>query len=232
MDTRKSRQTRTTATRRQLMRAAEELFAQEGLARVSVRAIITQAGQKNESALHYHFGNREGLLAALHTERGSQIEQARQQILENLLQQHRTLGLREIAELMVRPAFQLAQCDRAFLNYLKVLSHLILFSSEKLTTLIAQTHRGDIDIVQEHLRRALPDWNNDLLLVRFENAARYGALAMSRHAREDSAFQGPAADFFLSDLIDTLASILKPEVSQNTLELFHQLDVPGAEKSR
>ena len=39
------------------MRAAEKLIAQAGVENVSIRKIIAAAGQKNESALQYHFKN-------------------------------------------------------------------------------------------------------------------------------------------------------------------------------
>ena len=43
-----------------LLREAERLFARRGLYQVKVREIIEAAGQRNVSALNYHFGSREG----------------------------------------------------------------------------------------------------------------------------------------------------------------------------
>ena len=60
------RQARTVATRTRLMRAMERLCAQHGVENVTVRAVVEAAGQKNESALQYHFKNREGLIHAIH----------------------------------------------------------------------------------------------------------------------------------------------------------------------
>ena len=45
--------------------AAEALFAERGLDGVTTREILDAAGQKNQSALQYHFGSREGLILAL-----------------------------------------------------------------------------------------------------------------------------------------------------------------------
>ena len=50
------------ATKQRLIEAAEELFADEGFDRVSVRDITTKAGA-NVAAVNYHFGSREGLIA-------------------------------------------------------------------------------------------------------------------------------------------------------------------------
>ena len=54
-----------TATREQLIAAAETLFAERGIEGVSLREINAAAGQRNASSIQYHFGNRDGLLAAV-----------------------------------------------------------------------------------------------------------------------------------------------------------------------
>jgi AcrR family transcriptional regulator len=52
------------STRDRLLAAAERLFLERGVNQVSVRAINAEAGL-NPGAVHYHFGSREGLVAAL-----------------------------------------------------------------------------------------------------------------------------------------------------------------------
>ncbi|MFI5609466.1 TetR/AcrR family transcriptional regulator [Amycolatopsis sp. NPDC051903] len=53
------------ATRELLVRTAERLFAERGLAQVPNRQIVEAAGQANNSALAYHFGSRTGLIRAI-----------------------------------------------------------------------------------------------------------------------------------------------------------------------
>jgi len=53
------------STRERIKRAARHLFARSGVDAVSVRDIISAAGQKNASALSYHFGSKEGLVETL-----------------------------------------------------------------------------------------------------------------------------------------------------------------------
>ncbi|WP_052223508.1 TetR/AcrR family transcriptional regulator [Novosphingobium malaysiense] len=48
-----------------LIHAAERLFAEHGIAGVSLRSINQAANHKNISAAHYHFGSREGLIEAV-----------------------------------------------------------------------------------------------------------------------------------------------------------------------
>lgn len=52
-------------TRERLLDAAEPLYARRGVEGVSLREIRLAAGQRNSSALQYHFGNADGLLRAL-----------------------------------------------------------------------------------------------------------------------------------------------------------------------
>ena len=53
------------ATRERLMREARRLFANEGFNAVSLRRVVQAAGASNASALHYHFGSRQALVAAV-----------------------------------------------------------------------------------------------------------------------------------------------------------------------
>ena len=53
------------ATRERLLDVAERLYADRGVDGVSLREIRLDAGQRNVSALQFHFGDREGLLRAI-----------------------------------------------------------------------------------------------------------------------------------------------------------------------
>lgn len=51
-------------SRARLLEAAERLVAERGVD-VPLREVAVAAGQRNNSAVHYHFGSREGLLEAV-----------------------------------------------------------------------------------------------------------------------------------------------------------------------
>src|SRR4051812_50005642 len=53
-----------TITREKLIRAAEYLFARQGFD-VPIRDIQERAGQRNATALQYHFGGKRELVAAI-----------------------------------------------------------------------------------------------------------------------------------------------------------------------
>ena len=52
-------------TRASLLHTALHLYAREGLHGVSLRRIATEAGSRNSAAMHYHFGDKLGVIAAL-----------------------------------------------------------------------------------------------------------------------------------------------------------------------
>ncbi|MFN2560502.1 MAG: TetR/AcrR family transcriptional regulator [Jatrophihabitans sp.] len=52
-------------TRAKLIAAGERLFAVNGIHGAQMRDIVRAAGQANDSAVHYHFGSRDGLLSAI-----------------------------------------------------------------------------------------------------------------------------------------------------------------------
>jgi AcrR family transcriptional regulator len=63
-------------TRGLLLRAAEQLFADQGVDGARTRDITARAGQANSSALHYHFGSREGLLQEILLRHRGRVEGA------------------------------------------------------------------------------------------------------------------------------------------------------------
>lgn len=66
-----------------LLNVAEELFANHGIDRVSVRD-ITHAAEVHIGSVNYHFGSKEGLIAAVFERRIGPVNQARLEALEEL----------------------------------------------------------------------------------------------------------------------------------------------------
>ncbi|MFL6108375.1 MAG: TetR/AcrR family transcriptional regulator [Marmoricola sp.] len=54
-----------TETRARLLRAGERRFARDGVAGAKLSDVVRDAGQRNDSAVGYHFGSRQGLLTAI-----------------------------------------------------------------------------------------------------------------------------------------------------------------------
>lgn len=60
------------ATRQRLVKAAEKLFASQGVDAVSVRAVNAAAGL-GAASVHYHFGSKDDLLRAVLTDMGATV---------------------------------------------------------------------------------------------------------------------------------------------------------------
>ncbi|MDF2235125.1 helix-turn-helix domain containing protein [Albimonas sp. CAU 1670] len=99
---------RAPSAREKILETAERLFALHGIDAVSIRRINAAAGQKNGSAVHYHFGSRDGLLEAIFALRIGVRDQRRLELLDALKEdaRDRLPEVRGIADAMVRPMFE------------------------------------------------------------------------------------------------------------------------------
>lgn len=83
--------------------AAEKLLAEKGLGAVSTREIAREAGQKNHSAINYHFGSREALIEAILDYRMTPLNINRQRRINTLRAQGREDDYRGLLEVIVEP---------------------------------------------------------------------------------------------------------------------------------
>jgi AcrR family transcriptional regulator len=111
--TRQARAPRPAQGRLRLLAAAERLFATHGLA-VANREIVAAAGQRNQSAITYHFGSRAGLIDAVCEQHETPIAMHRQYLIARLPGlEHRTS--RQLVEAYVRPlAAEMLRCSPSY----------------------------------------------------------------------------------------------------------------------
>lgn len=91
-----------TTSRELLLAAGERLIAERGTD-VPLRDIATAAGQRNTSAVHYHFGSRENLVRAILELRSAPQEARRLQDLSHLEADGQADDLRGLVDILVRP---------------------------------------------------------------------------------------------------------------------------------
>ncbi len=89
-----------TDTKAHLAEEAERLFAERGIWQVPSREIIEAAGQRNASAISYHFGSREGVLDYLLHQHGDPIDAERGALLADIGEDGSTSA---IVAALVRP---------------------------------------------------------------------------------------------------------------------------------
>ena len=91
------------SAREKLMDAAEVVIAEKGM-EVSMREIAVAAGQRNNSAVGYHFGGRDELIAAVIDRRMEDLEQRRMTMLADLGDLAHPARVRDLLDVIVVPA--------------------------------------------------------------------------------------------------------------------------------
>ncbi|MEP5369912.1 TetR family transcriptional regulator, partial [Parvibaculum sp.] len=98
-------------TRLRLMQAAERLFGERGLHAVTLKEINAAAGQRNESALHYHFGSKQRLVQAILDHRVAAIDAVRAARVEALVAARGTQDLKAVIRVTFEPLTELLDTE-------------------------------------------------------------------------------------------------------------------------
>lgn len=219
--------TRSIATQKVLMLAAEKLIAEKGIHNVSIREIVNEAGQKNESALQYHFKNLQGLLNAIHAERNQQTQEKRTELLDELLSGGAEPGLRDLCRMMVLPTFLLARADPKFRRYIAGFAHEIALTEDSALSRVSKSGAGGESGLKtgELLRTALRHLDERAYRQRMEFAVRLSSISMGNQAKKKQAFRGAEADLFLTGLLDALEGLLSSPVSKETKAVIRSNEI-------
>jgi AcrR family transcriptional regulator len=218
-----NRRARGEATRKALMRAAEQLIADAGIENVSMRDIVTAAGQKNESALQYHFKNLQGLINAIHASRDRETQAKRAALLQVLSEQTSNPSLRDICKLMVAPAFLLARSKPDFRRYIRAFGHEITLTEKSAVAFVNRKGGEGAREIGEILRSALRHLDEAAYQRRLDGALRFIAASMVHQAYQKNAFRGAQADLFFSSLLDALVGLLSAPQSEETKAIISSM---------
>ena len=188
--------------RRQILDAALELFAVSGISGTSLREIRLAANQRNAGALHYHFGDKEGLLRAL-LERELPLLVDRRRALFAEAQ-----DLRSVAAVFVQPFAEMATGsvhERRVVQFLSQLHDDVSYSIEDIQELI-----GETGLHEAYGRlRELTDVPADLLAERvrvglnsyLHAAATWAKGQRRKHLVDEEVFRRNLVDMFLGALV-------------------------------
>lgn len=113
-----------TADRREiLLRTAEALFASKGIDAVSLNEINKAAGQRNTSALHYHFGSKEKLIdAIIYQEFDSILARMHEEF--DKLDAAAEVDAKAVIRAVMKPFVELLDTPRG-INYLRIMVQLL-----------------------------------------------------------------------------------------------------------
>jgi AcrR family transcriptional regulator len=94
-------------TREKLIAAATRLFAERGAFDVPLSEVVREAGQRNASAVHYHFGSREQVLVAILEPMLASLRERRRELTARLVTMPAG-DVRAVVEVIVRPLVEQA----------------------------------------------------------------------------------------------------------------------------
>jgi AcrR family transcriptional regulator len=205
--------------RRQILDAALQLFATNGISAVSLREIRLAANQANAAALQYHFGSKDGLLRAL-LERELPLLVEKRRVLLAAAQSSDDDDIRSVAEVFVLPYAQLATGSERERHVVQFLGQLLddpSFSLEDVQELIGDTATLDAGKLLE--TRLRPHPGSVVLSERlrvaansFLHTAAIWARIERRHRVSDELFRANLVDMWLG----ALTAPVSPDTQQAT----------------
>ena len=195
--------------------AAERLFAIHGIEGASLRQISIEAGFSNNSAVHYYFGSKEGLIAAIFRHRLPQLISERR-----LLARQCDAGdLRSRLEAHYLPVLNLAEATD---------NHYVSFVEQLQRRAMASGNPSDLPHLPEEGQRSHDDFRRKLeaMLTHLEKPLRRmrvtdGELfclhaAADRERAVASDAKRPSFELFTSSLFDGLTAFLAAPASETT----------------
>lgn len=206
------------STKMRLILTAEKLFSEKGLDQVTTKEILAAAGQRNESALQYHFGSREKLIRAILELRVNEVDVRRVELLDALEAKGRDkVQLREVVRAAIEPLSERIG-DAEGRRFIVIMSYVVAdprfdivgssirlgFSGIRRCRRWMQVHMKGLDAAVQELRLRM--------------VIELGVGALGSAARELEFSDEPRdMDLFLEQLLDTLTAHLQSDPSGQTL---------------
>ncbi len=187
-----------------LLDAAEIEFASVGIESASLRRIMREAGT-DPGAVHYHFGGREALAAAV-LDRILVPLNARRLVLLGVASAHGQPTLSDLVDALIRPDVETAHVLHAQSPGRARLIGAIYGRPSDFVAATVATHFAPVaDTFRPHLEAALPhiDFGDIAWRIRWCVFGTLGALLTD----ESAPFQRPAHDL-VDELVRTLAAAL------------------------
>ena len=200
-----------TDTRARLIEAAERLFARRGVHEATTREILEAAGQRNVSALTYHFGSREQLLWAILDRHNDPLEVGRADRIEEPAGDMPTREL--VAALVVPYAGCLAEEDGR--DYLRIVAQLTdLFPAWRTPPVTAPVLNRVLDVL-EHRASGSPASRRQRVVGMMMLMTT--ACAERARAVQEGELLELGDDEFVSGLTDMIVAVIEAPVGDRLL---------------
>ncbi|MFI5041616.1 MAG: TetR family transcriptional regulator [Acidimicrobiales bacterium] len=190
-------------TRLRLIEAAQDLFARRGVHQATTREILAAAGQRNVSALTYHFGSREQLLWAILEGHNGPLEAGR---AARLLEPAEHMSTRDLVCALVVPyAGCLDTGDGR--DYLRIVAQLTDLFPLWRTPPVNAPHLNDVLEILERRAGGGPALRRQRVVGMM--MLMTAACAERAHSIEEGAPPELGPDDFVSGLTDMIVAVLE-----------------------
>lgn len=207
-------------TRDALLEQGALLFARHGVARVTARQLHEAVGARNESALHYHFGGIDGLVASIVRHHVEEVEARRAPLVAEVEASGATGDVRALVHALAEPmAHDLATpVGRAHLRLVSQLSHPALAYEPPFRVAEAPAGTAVVRWLWHALDR-LPDAvrTERLALLRAQLISGFGQRAQLLDDAEAAGDPAASDELFVANLVDVIVAGLQAEPSAATL---------------
>jgi AcrR family transcriptional regulator len=210
-------------TKAQLKAAAQLLFARYGVDAVTVQQIVSAAGQRNNAALHYHFGDKDELIRQLVVDGAKVLDQRRREMLKALGASGRPVTVRDILVVLVMPVIELSN-DARWAGYVRFTSNLQSTNRAMLRSALNNQWNGGYIACLVNLKSILSDIPEPLIDQRLSILGIYAnAILSARESALDTRTERQAnfweGLYTLENILDTLEATITCEPSSTTLAL-------------
>ncbi|MFC4947619.1 helix-turn-helix domain-containing protein [Pseudonocardia sp. GCM10023141] len=201
-----------------LITAAERLFAERGVNGVSLREVTRAAGQRNTTALQYHFTDRAGLLRALLLKHGVDVG-ARRNVLLDQYELAARDDLRALASAFVLPLIAKLTDDDGGRGYLQIAAELLNVTNRMIkpgspvSAIVYDDPGGSVPRWLDLVAPMLPPESVGPPLHRRFAAMHFALVELSRRAKDEPSTDHRLFTHYLTDLV---TAVLAAPVSEET----------------
>jgi AcrR family transcriptional regulator len=210
-----------------VLETAERLFAERGLAAVSLREIGAAAGQRNPSVVQFHWQSKQGLVDAILALRMRAIDVQRLAVLEQLERDGRAGDLKALVEALVHPFLAALAPGTCYARFLAAVwidqlhGRLVTLPLREMEGLrrIQRRLRARLTALPPRLRQHRLDLLGTMLIA---SAARH------EHEMQRRRASGRETPVLVSDLVQAIVAMLSAPRSRTSTAKAARRTLPWA----
>jgi len=216
-------------TRNQIKAAAQMLFARHGVDAVTVQEIVDAAGQRNNAALHYHFGSKEELIRQMVVDGAAVLDERRRGMLEDIEARGGPRSIREVLLVLVMPVIELGE-DERWRGYIRFTSNLQASDPNALRAALNNRWNTGYVACFNHLKTMLPlpagviEQRLSIFSIYANSIPSAHEAALETRNTKSSRLWGQR--FTIENILDTLEATITCPMSEPTQAKLRETEAP------